>query len=65
MHRAGGRTYMLFGIPGAAGWLVWIMAGCNRTRLMHWQKGYNQEELFQVAIDDKLDREGFWKSLRA
>ena len=64
MHRAGGRTYMLFGVPGATGWLAWVMAGCSRERLMHWQKGYNQDELFQVAVDGKLDREKWWNSLR-
>ena len=55
---------MLLGIPGATGWLAWVMAGCNRARLMHWQKGFVQDEFAQVAVDGKLDREKFWKSLR-
>ena len=63
MHRAGATTFMLLGIPGATGWLAWVLKGCSRARLMHWQKGYNQDELFQVAVDGKLDREAFWRSL--
>lgn len=62
MQRAGASTFMLFGIPAASGWLAWIMRGCPRSKLMFWQKGYNPDELFQVAVDGKLDREKFWRS---
>ena len=64
MHRTGATTFMLLGIPGATGWLAWVLKGCWRARLMHWQKGYNQDELFQVAVDDKLDLDKWWNSLR-
>ena len=63
MHRAGATTYLLLGIAGATGWLAWMMRGCSRAKLMGWQKGFNQDELAQVAVDDRLDREAFWRSL--
>ena len=64
MHRAGATTYMLLGVPTATGWLAWVLKGCWRARLMHWQKGYTQDELWPVAVDDKLDLEKWWRALQ-
>jgi hypothetical protein len=63
MHRAGGTTFMLFGVLGATGWLAFLMKGCPRSRLMHWQKGFSPDELWPVAVDDVLDKEKWWRAL--
>lgn len=63
MHRANAWTYLLLGILGATGWMAWVLDDCSRAKLMHWQKGFAQEELAQVAVDDKLDKEKWWRAL--
>lgn len=64
MRRAGGTTFMLLGIPGATGWLAFMLRDCGRARLMLWQRGFPQDDLVLVAVDGKLDREKWWRALR-